>query len=104
MNELTSFGVNCGLPKTEFVQHLTAHSATQLISLRQGLFNDACKVNLVPPELRGLPLFGRRDSAIRPASKVLGEDIWSIVTCITNKTTIPRTLLKKREEKQGVSY
>ena len=94
MNQLTSFGVNYGLPNTEFVQHLTVHSATQLISLRQGLFDDACKVNLVPPELRGLPLVGRRDSAIRPASKVLGEDIWSIVTCITNKTTIPRTLLK----------
>ena len=39
----------------------------------------------------------RRDTAIRHASKVLSEDKWTITTCITNKTVLPRTLIKNRK-------
>ena len=94
MNQLPTFGVNHGLPRSEFIHQLEAHSAIQLKSLRERLFDDASKANLIPPELHGLPLVSRRDTAIRPASKVLSEDIWTITTCITNKTVLPRTLIK----------
>ena len=94
MNQLPTFGINCGLPKSEFIHHLATNSAEHLKSLRECLFDDARKANLIPPELHGLPLVGRRDTVIRPASTALSEDIWTIVTCITNKTVLPRTLIK----------
>ena len=84
------FGINCGLPKSEFIHHLATNSAEHLKSLRECLFDDARKTNLIPLELQGLPLVGRRDTVIRPASTTLSEDIWTIVTCITNKTVLPR--------------
>ena len=94
MNQLSTFGLNPGLPKTEFTQLLASHPTVHLKSLRTCLFEEACKCDLLPTELQGLPLVNRRDTAIRPAAKVLSEDIWSIVTCITTKTSIPRTLLR----------
>ena len=42
-------------------------------------------MNLVLDELRGLPLVDCRDSALRPISKILSEDIWMIVQSISNK-------------------
>ena len=97
MNQLPTFGVNHRLPRSEFIHQLEAHSAIQLKSLHERLFDDANKANLIPSELHGLPLVSRRDTAIRPASKVLSEDIWTITTCITNKTVLPRTLIKNRK-------
>ena len=94
MNQLSTFGLNPGLPKTEFTQLLASHPTVHLKSLRTCLFEEACKCDLLSTELQGLPLVNRRDTAIRPAAKVLSEDIWSIVTCITTKTSIPRTLLR----------
>ena len=70
-----------------------------LKSLRLNLFEDACKAVLIPPESQGFPLVNRRDTALRPASTVLCEDIWTIVMCITNKTCLPRILKMEREVK-----
>ena len=94
MNQLQAFGINHGLPKSEFIHHLATNSTEHLKSLREYLFVDACKANLIPLELHGLPLVGRRDTVTRPASTALSEDIWTIVTCITNKTVLPRTMMK----------
>ena len=91
---LQAFGINHGLPKSEFIHHLATNSTEHLKSLREYLFVHACKANLIPLELHGLPLVGRRDTVTRPASTALSEDIWTIVTCITNKTVLPRTMMK----------
>ena len=86
MDQLSTFGVNPGLPRTEFIQLLTSHPKEHLKSLRECLFEDASKCGLILSELQGLPLVNRRDTALRPVAKVLIEDIWSIATCITTKT------------------
>ena len=101
MNWLPTFGVSHELPKSEFIHLLAAYPTVDLKSLRECLFEEASKANLVPSELRGLPLVGRRDTAIRPASQVLSEDVWTLVTCITNCAALPRTLIKngKRSRK-----
>ncbi len=84
-------GVHSGLPKQEFVELLCSYSTDSLNALRAALFSEVCALSLVPDGLRGLPLV---DSALRPISRILGEDIWVIVQCITNKDMIPRTILK----------
>ena len=94
MDQLSTFGVNPGLPRTEFIQLLTSHPKEHLKSLRECLFEDASKCGLILSELQGLPLVNRRDTALRPVAKVLSEDIWSMATCITTKTNVPRTLLR----------
>ncbi len=94
MNHLLTFGVNPGVPKTEFVQLFSSHPADHLKSLRAHLFDEVNKCDLVPPSIKGLPLVNRRDTPLRPVAKVLSEDIWSIVMCITTKTMFPRTLLR----------
>lgn len=55
-----------------------------LKSLRADLFMEVCDLGLVPEELRGVPLVDRRDSALRPISKVLSDDVWILVQSISN--------------------
>ena len=76
-----------------------------LKTLRSDLFLEAQELDLIPNELAGIPLVGRRDSALRPISRVLSEDIWVLVNSIRNKQYIPRTILKngKRSESFLVS-
>ena len=45
-------------------------------------------------ELKGLPLVSRRDSALRPISYILSEDIWLISQAIESNCPIPRTLFR----------
>ena len=53
-----------------------------LKSLRADLFTEACELNKVLDELCGLPLVDCHDSALRPISKILSDDIWTIVQSI----------------------
>ena len=102
-HELTLFnGVHSGLPRQEFTELLRVFPTDSLKSLRADLFTEACELNLVPDELSGLPLVDRRDSALRPISKILSEDIWTIVQSISNKDCVPRTILKI--VKEAVSF
>ena len=94
MDQLRNFGVNPGLPKAEFVSLLKLHSSEELNSIRTTLFMEANTLNLIYPELQGLPLVNRQDTALRPASTVLSEDIWCIMNCISNNVTVPRILIK----------
>lgn len=94
MNRPSTFGLTPGLPKTEFVHLLTSHSVDHLKSFRGDLFDEVLGHNLVPSYLLGLPLVNRRDSPLRPITRVLSEDIWSLVMCINTKTPVPRTLLR----------
>ena len=73
---------------------LKLHSSEELNSIRTTLFVEANTLNLIFPELQGLPLVSRRDTALRPASSVLSEDIWCIMNCISNNVTVPRILIK----------
>ena len=94
MDQLRNFGVNPGLPKAEFVSLLKLHSSEELNSTRTTLFMEANTLNLIFPELQGLPLVNRQDTALRPTSTVLSEDIWCIMNCISNNVTVPRILIK----------
>ena len=94
MDLLAKYGVNPGMPKTEFVHHLNVHSNVSLKKLREALFNQACEAELYPRECQGLPLVSRRDTAIRPAASVLCEDVWVIMHCVENSVLLPRTVFK----------
>ena len=94
MNLLPLHGVHPDLSRSKFTELLSTAPITSLRALRVSLFDDACAHGLMPDGLNGLPLVDRRDSALRPASKVLSNDIWIIVQFITNKECVPRTLLK----------
>ena len=74
MDQLKNFGVNPGLPKAEFVSLLKLHPSEELNSTRTTLCMEANTLNLIFPELQGLPLVTRRDTALRPASTVLSEE------------------------------
>ena len=87
--------VNPDLPKNEFVQNLLIHLPTSvLLRHRLALFNEACIHSLVWPEYVNFPLVGQRDTAFKPVAHKLSENIWTIISCIRNKTTISRTLFK----------
>ena len=94
MDQLSAYGAHLGLSKSEFTHQLEHHPASSLRSLRTLLIEEANHQNLIPAELRGLPLVNRRDSALRPVTNVLSEDIWTISHSIANQTTIPRVLFK----------
>ena len=80
MNQLSLFsGIHPGLPRQEFTELLRVYPTDSLKSLRADLFMEACGLGLVPDELRGVPLVHRRDSALRPISKVLSDDVWILV-------------------------
>ena len=100
MNQLPTFDVNHGLPKTEFLHQLAVHPTERLKYLRECLFDEARGADLILPELCGLPLVGRHGTAIRPASIALSEDIWTIVTCVSNKSILPRTLIKNERSRR----
>ena len=94
MDQLSAYGAHLGLSKSEFTHQLEHHPASSLRSLRTLLIEEANHHNLIPAELRGLPLVNRRDSDLRPVTNVLSEDIWTISHSIANQTTIPRVLFK----------
>ena len=83
MDQLHDFGVNPGLLRAEFVNILKLRSSEELKSLQASLFVEACAKNLVSQEVQGLPLVNQRDTALRPATTILGEDIWYVINFIT---------------------
>ena len=94
MNSLPS-DVHPDLPRNEFIQKLIHISAAELHRLRLDLFNEANNVHsLVLPELSNVPLVTRKDTAIKPISQNLSEDVWAIVSSISNNAFIPRTLFR----------
>ena len=105
MNLLTQYGVNANLSKLEFVDILSIHPAETLKGLRQSLFCEYTALDISSNDFQDIPLVARRDSALRPVQPVLSEDCWIIVNCISNKTSLPRVLLKngKRERSSVLS-
>ena len=93
MNSLSSC-VNPDLPKNEFTQSLIHLPTTELHQHRLALFHEACDKSLVLSDYINLPLVGKKDTAIKPASHKLSDDIWTIVSCIRNEVPIPRTLFR----------
>ena len=87
-------GVNPDLPKNKLIRNLVSLPTSELFHHRLALFREACNQSLVSPDYVNLPLVGRKDTAIKPASHKLSEDIWTIISCIRNKENIPRTLFK----------
>ena len=79
MDQLSAYGAHLGLSKSEFTHQLEHHPASSLHSLKTLLIEEANHHNLIPAELRGLPLVNQRDSALRPVTNVLSEDIWTII-------------------------
>ena len=99
MNQLSVFnGVHPGLSRQEFVELLRVFSTDSQRSLRADLFAEACDLGLILDGLRGLPLVDDCDSALRPMSKVLSNDVWLIVQSINNHVYVPRTILKTEKE------
>ena len=96
---LTQYGVNANLSKLEFVDILSIHPAETLKGLRQSLFCEYTALDISSNDFQDIPLVARRDSALRPVQPVLSEDCWIIVNCISNKTSLPRVLLKNGKRK-----
>ena len=82
------------LPKNELIRNLTHLQTSVLLQHRSALFQEACNLSLVCPEFVHFPLVNRRDTAIKSDSHKLSEDIFTIISCIRNKESIPKTLFK----------
>ena len=72
--------VSPDLPKNEFVQKLIHLPTSELLRLRLALFNEAFTETLSLPDYYNLPLVQRKDTAIKPVSYKLSEDIWTVVS------------------------
>ena len=96
MNHLSQIpGLHMNLPKREFIDILSLQPASTLKLIRTSLFTVAkSRQNTIPDEVQGLSLVSRRDSALRPITTILSEDIWSISQAIGNNTSIPRTMFR----------
>ena len=53
--------ISLDLPKDELIRNLTHLQTSVLLGHRSALFQEACNLSLVCPELVHLPLVGRRD-------------------------------------------
>ena len=84
MNSLPR-GVNPDLPKNELIRKFVPLLTSVLIHHRLALFCEACNQSLMLPDYVNLPLVGWKNTAIKPASHKLSEDIWTIISCIQNK-------------------
>ena len=94
INGLPRTIINPNVPKNELIRSLTHPPISKLLQNRLALFHEACNPSLVQLHYVNLPLVGRKDTAIKPAFHKLSEDICTIISCIHNKETIPRTLFK----------
>ena len=77
--------------------HAQAHAHfPHFMSIRIGLFNTAKRNDLVHQ------LVERRNTATRPVTWKLAEDIWELRTCVQMNKMVPRTLLRsgKRSKQQ----
>ena len=101
MDQLSVYGVHLGLSKQEFIYQLTCHPASSLRELRTLLIEDAERKGYIPVDLHGLPLVQRRDSALRPVTNALSEDIWTISQSIANRIHVPRVLFKHGKRSKG---
>ena len=81
------------LSKNELIRNLTHLQTSVLLQHRSALFQEVCNLSLVCPEFVHFPLVNR-DTAIKSASHKLSEDIFTIISCIRNKESIPKTLFK----------
>lgn len=102
MELLAKFGVHSDLPKNEFVGQLVSNTTSSLRDLRRLLFQEASNLGLLDTDLVDIPLVERCDTAIRPASTKLSDDIWTIVQCTCNLDSIPRTLLRNGKRSKDV--
>ena len=94
MDLLSRFNISPHLTRSEFIDILSSQPVRVISSLRQSLFTQLSALNVIDPAFEGVPLVTRKDSALRPVSRVLCDDCWILVDCISNKVPIPRTLLK----------
>ena len=77
--------IHSGLPREEFTELLCMFPVHSLKSLRADLFVEAWDLGLVPHRL---PLADRRDSALRPVSRALSTDVWTLVQSSTIRKII----------------
>ena len=89
--DLLSRVTNIQASKDEAIRDILALPKDTLTGIRICLFEE-CKANGLahPNDV----LVKRRGSAIHPVSKVLGEDMLSLATCLLNRNTVPRVLIK----------
>ena len=99
MDRLVDLDISPGVPKVDFLLKLRRIDVSILKSIRIGLFNTAKRNDLVHQyDL----LVERRNTATRPVTWKLAEDIWELRTCVQMNKMVPRTLLRsgKRSKQQ----
>lgn len=104
LGRFTAFGISANQTKAEFVDTLSTYQLADLTLLRDDLFDDLVSANLVPTDFLGLPMVTRRNTISRSIYKILSEDCWVLLDCLTHNTPIPRSLLKNgKRDKSFVS-
>ena len=93
-DKLRNFGVNTQTPQCEFVDRLSAFPLDSLKVLRTDLFHKLSSLDVIPADLRGIPL---HDSALCSLSQILSTDCWTLCKCIL---PITENLTEKWEERQ----
>ena len=89
--DLLSRVTNIQASKDEAIREILALPKDTLTGIRICLFEE-CKANGLA-HLNDV-LVKLRGSAIHPVSKVLGEDMLSLATCLLNRNTVSRVLIK----------
>lgn len=91
MDVLSRNGIAVNLPKNELISALSVLPTTELKSIRASLFNSA-KLQKLTPETS--ILVNRKDTASKPISTKLCEDIASLSVCLRHRSEVPRVLLR----------
>ena len=93
MEFLPSFGVNSELSRDEFVRRLRCeNSAEQVRSLRQLLFSEAVRLNLVDDG--DVLVTKKKMNAGKSVVEKHSEDVWSLSCAIRRDEHVPRVILK----------
>lgn len=91
MDSLRRLGLSGSMSRQEVLFALGPLSYSALLDLRLALYHDAVGRELVHANVT---LVGRRDTACKPITIKLAEDIWTITNCLQHNKPLPRTLLR----------
>ncbi len=91
MDVLRRHGLSGNMSRSEVLFALGPLSYGSLLDLRLALYHEAIRQHLVDSSVS---LVNRRDSACKPISIKLAQDIWTLINCLQHEKAIPRSLLK----------
>ena len=97
MDRFQDLGIDCNAPTSEYRPVLVSLPLHTLLSVREDLFSSAASHGLAAD---GDVLVSRRYTRKNPLCHRLADDVISLIVCLKNNSTVPRTLLKNGKRKK----